>query len=105
MSQHLLPSKAYRKTKRVIEKVSQELGISALKEPSRVRTQALVWFAFLFLNLHLSFCSPSVVAIDLNRCLNYAYLPSYMLTYILIFTLLPRNQGLTPCSYVMEVLI
>ena len=35
MSQ-ILPSKAYRKTKRVIEKVSQEWGIAAIKEPSKV---------------------------------------------------------------------
>ena len=36
MSQNL-SSKGYRKTKRVIEKVVQEWGIKALKEPSRVR--------------------------------------------------------------------
>jgi hypothetical protein len=35
MSQ-ILPSKAYRKTKRVIEKVSQEWGIAAIKESSKV---------------------------------------------------------------------
>jgi hypothetical protein len=38
MSQ-ILPSKAYRKTKRVIEKVSQEWGIAAIKEPSKVVIQ------------------------------------------------------------------
>ncbi len=42
MSQNL-SSKGYRKTKRVIEKVFQEWGIKALKEPSRVRYSLTVF--------------------------------------------------------------
>ncbi len=37
MSKNLIPPKAYRKTKRVLEKVTQEWDISSVKDPSRVR--------------------------------------------------------------------